>query len=212
MFKYAAASKICLLDDLLGLPHPRIENLFEQPHAYTRPDIYYLKMNNRWRAMYVCLFVFCLLRHYVSPTSGASESSLDVDSVQQSCDTKRPWWCIFPSAMFKLWGSFPKISSDLSKSGLNETNKNVKKKVAKFKRERWLALFVFSSDLGTTGHPKVPCFVWWSKHSVDTKVARVRFVPTPHSRVSLKTSVWSLLGVEQISDNIQGLGFFGGVS
>ena len=105
-----------------------------------------------------------------------------------------------------------KNASDLLKSDLDETNSKVLKYVAKLKRELWLAPLAFSQDLGRKANPKVPCFVWWSKHLLDTKENRVRFIPTPRSYVSPNSSVWRPSGNFQISDSLRDLGFVGGAS
>ena len=66
---------------------------------------------------------------------------LCIQTVSTLCAYRRAWVCVYLD--FPDW-SVVKNSSDVSKSELDETRKKNKKKVAKSKRERWLAPFVFS--------------------------------------------------------------------
>ena len=103
--------------------------------------------------------------------------------------------------------------SGSSRSELNETIKKKRKKeeVVESKQERWLAPFAFSRLMHPTGNPRLPCFVCWYKYPLTSKVARVRFVPTPHTYASLNSSDRRPSGIKQVSDSLWDSDFFAGV-
>ena len=83
--------------------------------------------------------------------------------------------------------------------------------MVKTKQERWLALCALSRDLDTKGNPKARCFVWWSKHSLDTKVTGFDTF-APDILTYLRTPQRG--ACEALTDygTLQGFGHFGGAS
>ena len=88
---------------------------------------------------------------------------LCIHTVSTVCKYRPSWEKVY---LDELDWSVVKISSDASKSDLDETRKKIKTRVAKLERVSWLTRFAFSWDLGTTGNSKVSCFVWWPMQSI----------------------------------------------